>query len=884
MTATPQGKMQRPAETDAAAILERAVLRARRVILWERVWPALVTCGVAVALFLIASWAGLWLVLPPVGRIIGVVAFAALLGVSLIPLLRLKRPTRAEALARLDHGSGLLHRPATAIGDTLATKPDDPIGAALWRAHVARTIAAARALRAGIPTPGLAARDPQALRALALVGLVAAFFLAPGSHWSRVRTAFDWRGAVTPQAYRLDAWIDPPAYTGRPPLVLPGLRSDDANTAQAAAVSVPVGSVLVVRAAGIDTDALKIDGLEEIKPAADAPAPPAEARAGAAERRFTVARAGSVQFTGPDQRTVSWRIAAIADTKPSIAFAKDPQTGPRNALVLSYRVEDDYGVKDAQAVFTPTPPERGLFPRPGSPAPVLATPLVAAPDFALTLPQAGAKGGAGQTSKDLVAHPWAGGRVQVTLKVHDEAGNEGVSETRTFRLPARAFSKPIARALIEERRQLAFDPSTRPRVESMLAALTLAPDQFSIPPAEYLGLRTAYYRLHNARSDDDLRGVVDYLWDVAVLIEDGTLSAAERELRAAQEALREALQRGASDEEIKRLAQDLRQAMEKMMRQLAEEARRDGGTDARPLDQNTRVIRPQDLQRMVDRIENLARSGSRDAAKQLLDELQAMMDGLKPGNRQAGRQQGQQQQSELGAMIQEQQRLRDRTYREGRPGQQGQQGQQGQRGQRGQQGQQGQPGQDGQEGEGAFGDLQQGQQELRRRLGQMLEQLKRQQQGQGRGQGQQGQGQQGQGEGEGGDPSGRAGEAFGRAEQAMRDAEGALGEGNGQGALDAQGRALQALRQGAQAMAEGQQGDQNGPGPGGTPGESAERTDPLGRPMRTQDYGDDFSVKVPDEVDAQRARQVLEELRRRLEQTERPQQELDYIERLLRNF
>uniref|UniRef100_UPI003138DFD7 DUF4175 family protein n=1 Tax=Azorhizobium sp. AG788 TaxID=2183897 RepID=UPI003138DFD7 len=192
--------------------------------------------------------------------------------------------------------------------------------------------------------------------------------------------------------------------------------------------------------------------------------------------------------------------------------------------------------------------------------------------------------------------------------------------------------------------------------------------------------------------------------------------------------------------------------------------------------------------------------------------------------------------------------------------------------------------QDGQEGEGAFGDLQQGQQELRRRLGQMLEQLKRQQQGQGRGQGQQGQGQQGQGEGEGGDPSGRAGEAFGRAEQAMRDAEGALGEGNGQGALDAQGRALQALRQGAQAMAEGQQGDQNGPGPGGTPGESAERTDPLGRPMRTQDYGDDFSVKVPDEVDAQRARQVLEELRRRLEQTERPQQELDYIERLLRNF
>ncbi|WP_332129987.1 DUF4175 family protein, partial [Azorhizobium caulinodans] len=72
--------------------------------------------------------------------------------------------------------------------------------------------------------------------------------------------------------------------------------------------------------------------------------------------------------------------------------------------------------------------------------------------------------------------------------------------------------------------------------------------------------------------------------------------------------------------------------------------------------------------------------------------------------------------------------------------------------------------------------------------------------------------------------------------------------------------------------------------PGGPSGEQAQRTDPLGRPMRSQDYGDDFTVKVPDEVDAQRARRVLEELRRRLEQTDRPQQELDYIERLLRNF
>jgi hypothetical protein len=61
-------------------------------------------------------------------------------------------------------------------------------------------------------------------------------------------------------------------------------------------------------------------------------------------------------------------------------------------------------------------------------------------------------------------------------------------------------------------------------------------------------------------------------------------------------------------------------------------------------------------------------------------------------------------------------------------------------------------------------------------------------------------------------------------------------------------------------------------------------TDPLGRPMRGREYGDDVTVKVPGEIDAQRARRVLEELRRRYADPNRPQLELDYIERLLQGF
>ncbi|OYW31159.1 MAG: hypothetical protein B7Z45_10700, partial [Azorhizobium sp. 12-66-6] len=369
MTATPEANRPRSADQDAAAsaaaFLERAVGRARWSILWERTWPPLLGLGIVLAAFLAASWAGLWLHLPPLGRIAGVAIFAAL------------------------------------VSDALATRPDDPVGAALWRAHLTRTLSRARALKAGFPAPGMAARDPRAFRALAVLALVASFFVATGDHLGRISTAFDWRGAVVPTPYRLDAWVDPPGYTGRPPVVLAGLRSDDPTvTHQASAFSVPAGSTLVVRSVGLDPAALKIEGgLTEVvqdpapdaAKAAPAAAPSAPPRLASAERRFTISGAGSVSFTGPDQRSLMWRFTATPDSRPQISFAKEPAAGPRNALVLAYRIEDDYGATQASAVFAPAPPERAFFARPDAPAPVAATPLVAAPDFPLTLPPSGGK-------------------------------------------------------------------------------------------------------------------------------------------------------------------------------------------------------------------------------------------------------------------------------------------------------------------------------------------------------------------------------------------------------------------------------------------------------------------------------------------------------------
>ena len=134
--------------------------RARWTIFWERLWPPLAALATAIGLFLALSWLGLWLWLPPLGRAAGLLALAAIAAAAAIPFGFLRMPGTADGLRRLDRGSGLRHRPATAITDELAVTPQDPYSLALWNAHVERALQAARALKAGSPSPRVAMRDP----------------------------------------------------------------------------------------------------------------------------------------------------------------------------------------------------------------------------------------------------------------------------------------------------------------------------------------------------------------------------------------------------------------------------------------------------------------------------------------------------------------------------------------------------------------------------------------------------------------------------------------------------------------------------------------------------------------------------------------------------
>ncbi|TIV24683.1 MAG: TIGR02302 family protein, partial [Mesorhizobium sp.] len=553
----------------------------------------------------------------------------------------------------------------------------------------------------------------------------------------------------------------------------------------------------------------------------------------------------------------------IPDKPPAIRFVGEPKRAVNGSMELNYEIDDDYGAASAKAVFDL------------SDAPAAnAHPLYGPPDLPLTLPRRGGKTNAAKTTKDLTEHVWAGSGIKLTLSVTDDAGHTATSETKTLVMPERPFANPLARAVIEQRRLLALDTNAKPRVLDLMDAITLRPEDTFDNMSNYLAIMSARSRLKLSENDDQLRNVVSYLWEIALGIEEGNLSAAERRLRQAQQALQDAIKNGASDQEIEKAMKELREAMNQFLQEFAQRAQQN--PNAPQMQQNGRELRQSDIDRMMDQIENMAKSGDRDKAQQLLSELQDMMNNLQAGRQQQGGEQDselRQQMDKLGDIMRRQQEMMNDTFRLDQM-QRGQRGEGGEQQQLGEDGEQGQPNDQQRPGPGqdrdplarpkmspkdfadALKQLQEGQGQLQSELNQLKKGL----------------------EGMGMEPN----EGFGEAGKSMGNAEQSLGQGDGDQAVGHQGRALEALRRGAKDMMkqmQAMQGDQGGSEQGGRE-QNADR-DPLGRPRATNGPDDGTSVKVPDEIDVQRARQILDAIRKRLGNALSPDIERSYLERLL---
>ena len=856
---------------------------AQRVLIVERAWPPLVFALAVVILFLAASWLGAWQFAPRSLRVAGVVLFAVACGIALAPLARMRRPASRDVLARLDRDAGASHRPASSFADSLANDHGDPGTQAMWAAHRARLERAVEAIRVAPPSPRMAERDPYAIRfGVALLAFAAAVVAGPETY-GRLAAAFDWRSdaAIAAAATsRIDAWIDPPPYAGRPPVVI------DFKTAAPQTLNIPEDSILVVRGdpSLIET---RIEGAIS----------PSDQKGDAAEKtrtekRWTIHGAGKATILRSGAPVAVAVLAVTPAGAPTIASTEEPRANISGSLTLAYHVDDRFGLAGARADFAR--PHEGTGPPPRTLAPP--------PQAALQLPPTANGVGDAKTTVDLSEHPWAGAKVTMRLSAVSISGKTGQSGPIEMTLPQRIFHNPLARALVEQRRDLILDPDNAPkRVETALTGLAIAPELFDTPAKIYLGLKQANVSLHDAKSDADLLDVAAMLWAMAQEIENGDASQAERDLRAAEQALREALQRGASDQEIRKLMDQMREAAKRFMSEMA----RNSQPDSNAQDQN---LQAKDLDKLLDQMEDTARNGSREDAQAMLDQMQEMFENMRsardgeesPGEREMKKQIG-----ELEKLLHDQQALRDDTFRSDQRDHARKRARN-RASPQGDDGQQAQPNEDGSnspdEGDNdadssAKPDQNQADQDglplderqgaLRDRLAELQRKLK---------------------------SLGMKGEkGFDDAQGDMKEAEGDLSgdqgksgkdgkdgkdgqSGNGKGgktgkgaAVDAQGRALEALRDGAQGLekqmqAQGQGKGRNGKGNfvarRGRPGERS-GDDPLGRGAEGDKGREDGPLKETAGA-AERARRVMEELRRRLADPARPVDERDYLERLMK--
>ena len=808
-----------------------------------------------------------------------VLSVLAALGAFAYGVRTLRWPTRTEALARLDES--LPGRPIQALMDEQAIGVGDAASAAVWRAHqerMARKMDEAKPVK---PDLRIANRDPFAVRYVALLAFAVALIFGSILRVGSVAemTPGGAQAAVGPS---WEGWAEPPRYTGKPTIYLPDVTDTALDLSEGTRITLrfygEVGALTLAETVSGRTG--------EVRSAADP------------VQEFVVSQDGTIQIDGEGGR--GWTIDMIEDMPPEISVAGRAEAGALGEMTLPFAASDDYGVELGEAVIAldlgAVDRRYGLATAPE------ARDAVTVP---LPMPIAGDRADFSESLiEDFSKHPWANLPVTITLSATDAAGNETVAAPVATPLPARRFFDPLAASVAEQRRDLLWTRDNAPRVAQVLRAVSHKPEGLFRSETAYLRLRVILRRLETQTSigltEETRDEIAEALWDLAILLEEGDLSDALERMRRAQERLSEAMRNGASDQEIAELMQELREATDDYLRQLSRQAQQDGQQNQQGQQQNAdnmMQMTQDDLQAMMDRIQELMEQGRMAEAQQALEEFQRMMENMRvtQGQGQNGQSEGQRAMEGLAETLREQQGLSDQAFRdlqeqfnpnaqagesqsnEGRSGGQGRgaehegqtgEGNSGQAGEGNQQageqgGQSGQPGD--QQGSGGL------EQDLAERQRQLRNELRRQ---------------QGQLPGAGTAEGDAARDALDRAGRAMEGAEEALRSDDLAEAIDQQSEAMEALREGMRSLGEAMAQQQEGqPGQGMEGADMrGQNRDPLGRNAGSNgNIGTDEGLLQGEDV-YRRARELLDEIRRRSGEGERPEIELDYLKRLLDRF
>ncbi len=658
-------------------MIRRAPLYAAwTALLWERAAPVLAGPLAMLALYLTLALFGVFERLGDPVRALALLA-AILAGAvwARFAFLRFSAPGLEEAERRVEADSRLAGRPYEALRDAPAAG-DEP----MWAAHRARMAERLKTARARRPLAAWARLDPYGLRVSLALVIACGAFLAGDRAVSRLTDAFSPRlmagGGTGAQA---EFWIEPPAYTGRPVQYLRSAREAE----------ILEGSILAARITGLRRDP-RVEGA------------PAEIETLSEDVRQVTVRptaSGEVVIRAGALRDAV-RLTLVPDDAPRVRLAAEPEGDAQGRLELEFTAEDDFGVESfalqLAAAAEAGAPDDGAF-----------------ETIALAPGDVGPADGEGVRTAtiDIARHPLAGERAVIRLAATDGAGQTGVSGPLELTLPSRVFLDPLARAVASERRGfiavqadyapmpdgpsgaqtsgfLTDEPERRierapariQRLARALDAVSDAPAGYFDDPIVWMGLRTAMREVRRARELDQLSHLDEDLWQIALRAELGSLADAEAALRAAEQALMDALARGADPIELSALFDAFEQAMANYLQALAREAAEEGRF-AEGGGGGGGGMNGDRLQALLDALRDAAElgdtEGSRRALAQLTELLRNMQVTLSQGGGEGGEESAlsralREALEELGETLGEQRDITGDTFEEAR--RQGEQG------------------------------------------------------------------------------------------------------------------------------------------------------------------------------------------------------------------
>ncbi len=523
-------------------------------------------------------------------------------------------PDPTDIDRRIEQASGLKNRPLDMIEDTLVN-PHEKLTRALWIRQVNEYKSLLSSLRPPAPKPILSYADPYAVRfSVILLFLLAIVISGPKGYKEIFRGLWPYTLADVDSQDDIAIWITPPEYTGKTMFFVSSGDASDVNNEK---IIIPEGSTIKVRLDNIfGAPILTFNG-----PGKEVPIVMERLDKHTYGYEGPVKSGDTLSIRKDWFTTMTWEYEYVVDQPPEVLLSGDIELTPGHSLRFPLSVYDDYGadeltikmnlasIIDYDLLGHPYKSTRPIVTQPGN--------NEVAPAY------------------NLAPHTWAGLPVEFVFEVKDKSDQTGTSNVIEYVLPEREFEHPIAKRLVAIRKDMAWKRDLQNGVLiQKLENLLRYPNEFENNVVVFLAIKSAAARLYYRPSDEMLLKTIRLLWDAAVLLEDGNLNLAMRELADKIQTLQSLLNNDdASEEDFRSELGDLREALNEYMKSLQNELRKKMESDKAPMitpEMLDQTLNEDILNQFMNELSDNIQSQDKQGAQELLSQLQKLMETLTP--------------------------------------------------------------------------------------------------------------------------------------------------------------------------------------------------------------------------------------------------------------